>query len=333
MLRDEPPTLSVIIPVGSRFDDVNEMYGEYRAALNGICSNWEVIFVIDGPHPPQYSAALKRLISDREPITVINLSRVFGEATAIMAGFEQCRGQTIMTLPAYHQVDASELGKLMQGLETADLCVARRWPRTETATSKLRRASFHKLVAVVTRMPLRDLGCGVRVLRRKVLEELSLYGDQHRFIALLADRQGFQVREIDLRQSPKDVFTGVYRPKEYTHLALDIFTVFFLVRFTKKPLRFFGMIGVSTFAIGLLLVLILSVQRLAFAQPLAGRPALLLSSLLIVLGLQIFALGLLGELIIFTHAKNIKDYQVDRVIEFGAEPLTQDRPSPKRVAS
>ena len=333
MLRDEPPAISVIIPVGSRFDDVTEMYGEYRAALNGICSNWEVIFVVDGPHPPQYSAALKKLISDREPVTVINLSRVFGEATAIMAGFEQCRGQTIMTLPAYHQVDASDLGKLVQGLETADLCVARRWPRIETTASKLRRSSFHKLVAVVTSMPLRDLGCGVRVMRRKVLEELSLYGDQHRFIALLADRQGFQVREIDLRQSPKDNFTGVYRPKEYTHLALDIFTVFFLVRFTKKPLRFFGMIGVSTFAIGLLLVLILTVQRLAFAQPLADRPALLLSSLLIVLGLQIFALGLLGELIIFTHAKNIKDYQVDRVIEFQPETITQSLPSPTRVAS
>ena len=99
---------------------------------------------------------------------------------------------------------------------------------------------------------------------------------------------------------------------------LDIFTVFFLVRFTKKPLRFFGMIGVSTFGIGVLLLGLLVVERLFFAQPLADRPALLLSSLLVVLGVQLFALGLLGELIIFTHAKHITEYQVDRVIEFSA---------------
>ena len=315
MLRKDITQLSVIVPVGLRYANLQEIYGEYKAALNDLGQRWEMIFVLDGPHPDCIDL-LQRLIAEKEPVTVICLSRFFGESTAIMAGFEQCKGQVIMTLPAYHQIEAADLNKLVQGLDVADVCVARRWPRTETFASKLRRASFHKLVSIVTKMPLRDLGCGARVMRRQVLEELSLYGDQHRFLALLADRQGFRVKEIDLRQSAKDHFTGVYRPREYTHLALDIFTVFFLVRFTKKPLRFFGMIGVSTFAIGLVRVSVLTVQRLFFAQSLADRPALLLSSLLIVLGLQIFALGLLGELIIFTHAKNIKDYQVDRVISF-----------------
>jgi hypothetical protein len=98
--------------------------------------------------------------------------------------------------------------------------------------------------------------------------------------------------------------------------VLDIFTVFFLVRFTKKPLRFFGMLGASLFGLGSLLVFYLVIQRLFFGQALADRPALLLSSLLLVVGLQLFALGLLGEIIIFTHARNIKDYQIDRVIRF-----------------
>jgi hypothetical protein len=93
--------------------------------------------------------------------------------------------------------------------------------------------------------------------------------------------------------------------------------VFFLVRFTKRPLRFFGMIGVTLFVVGALLVLWLVLERIFLDQALAGRPALLLSSLLVVLGLQLFALGLLGELIIFTHARDLKDYQVERVIQFG----------------
>jgi hypothetical protein len=97
---------------------------------------------------------------------------------------------------------------------------------------------------------------------------------------------------------------------------LDIFNVFFLVRFTKRPLRFFGMVGVVTLSLGLLELLYLIVDRVAFNSPLADRPALLLASLFIVLGVQIFALGLLGELIIFTHAGGSKDYQVDRVIHY-----------------
>ena len=133
---------------------------------------------------------------------------------------------------------------------------------------------------------------------------------------MLADRQGFRVKEVDVAQSALDRFTGHYRTREYAHRVLDIFTVFFLVRFTKKPLRFFGMVGVTTFGIGAVLLLYLVIDRLAFSHGLADRPALLLSSLLVVLGLQLFALGLLGELIIFTHAKSIKDYQVKEVIQF-----------------
>ena len=123
------------------------------------------------------------------------------------------------------------------------------------------------------------------------------------------------MREVEVRQSPKDRFTGRYRSREYAHRALDIFTVFFLVRFTKKPLRFFGMIGASTFGVGALVLLVLVVQRLG-GVGLSDRPALLLSSLLVVMGLQLFALGLLGELIIFTHARGLKDYQVDEIIEY-----------------
>ena len=156
-------------------------------------------------------------------------------------------------------------------------------------------------------------------MKRGVLEEIALYGDQHRFLPVLAGRQGFRIVEIDLGQSPFDRYDGGYPAREYAHRVLDIFTVFFLVRFTKKPLRFFGMVGASTFVIGALLVAYLAIDRLVFGHALADRPALLLSSLLVVLGLQLFALGLLGELIIFTHARGLKDYQVDRIIEFSSD--------------
>ena len=153
-------------------------------------------------------------------------------------------------------------------------------------------------------------------MRRRVLEEMDLYGDQHRFIAILATRLGFRVAEVPVRQSPLDRFDKVYRPRVYAHHALDLFSIFFLVRFTKRPLRFFGMLGASTFGIGALLLAYLSVERLVFNHQLGDRPALLLAGLLVVLGLQVFALGLLGELIIFTHARGLKDYRVEEVIQY-----------------
>lgn len=309
--------LSVIVPVGSRHADAAELYAEYKAGLEVIARPYEIIFVLDGPRDT-FANGLKALLAQGERFTVVGLTREFGEATAIMAGFEHAVGATIVTLPAYHQVMGSDISHLVDALGTSDLAIGRRTERVGGPFERFRRWAFHRLLGSITQLQFSDLGCGARAFRRRVLEEITLYGDQHRFLPVLADRQGFRVSEVGLRQSPKDRHQGIYSPREYTRRFLDIFTVFFLVRFTKKPLRFFGMMGVSTFAIGGLLVAWLVAERLLFGQPLAERPALLLSSLLVVLGLQLFALGLLGELIIFTHARAIRDYQVDRVIEFTA---------------
>lgn len=307
--------LSVIVPVGDRQSDPASLYAEYKAGLDSLGHGYEIIFVLDGRRE-EFAAGLRALLDANERFTVISLSRPFGEATAIMAGFEYASGQSILTLPAYHQIEGADVTKLVAALESADVVIGRRWPRTGGPFERMRRAAFHGLLARVTGLKFSDLGCGARALDRRVLEEIQLYGDQHRFLAVLADRQGFRVRETDVRQSPKDRFEGVYKPREYTRGLLDIFTVFFLVRFTKRPLRFFGMVGAATFSIGALVVTWLVIDRLFFAHGLTERPALLLASLLVVLGMQLFAVGLLGELLIFTHARTIKDYQIERVIQF-----------------
>lgn len=314
--RSRDVEISVIVPVGTRHSAAPTLYAEYKAGLDALAQPYEVIFVLDGPRD-FFADGLRELLANGEQFTVVGLTREFGEATALMAGFEHSSGRTIVTLPAYHQVEAADIPKLVRAVESCDVAISRRWPRVGGPFERLRRAFFHGLLAWVTRLQFRDLGCGARAFDRRVLEEIQLYGDQHRFLAVLADRQGFKVREVDVRQSPKDRYDGRYGVREYARGLLDIFTIFFLVRFTKRPLRFFGMMGVGTFVIGALLVTWIVVQRLIFGQPLAERPALLLSSLLVVLGLQLFALGLLGELVIFTHARSIKDYQVERVIRYG----------------
>jgi glycosyltransferase involved in cell wall biosynthesis len=313
--RELPVELSVIIPVGARHADPGELLAAYRGGLDALGRSYELIFVLDGLREA-YASRLREIAANCSRVTIIRLTRSFGEATALMAGFEHAAGQVILTLPAYHQIESADLHKLVSALETHDLAVARRWPRAGGAFERLRRSAFHGLLAWVTGLRFSDLGCGARACHRRVLEEIQLYGDQHRFLPVLADRKGFRVSEIDVRQSPQDRFKGIYEPRVYARGFLDIFTVFFLVRFTKKPLRFFGMIGVSLFAVGALLVTWIVAERLFFGQELTQRPALLLSTLLVVLGLQLFALGLLGELIIFTHARQIRDYQIDSVLSF-----------------
>jgi glycosyltransferase involved in cell wall biosynthesis len=326
------PDLSVIIPVGDRHSDPESLLSDYHRGLSALAMRYEIIVVLDGPQA-DFALLLQPLVAHMRHMTVVTLTRSFGEATALMAGFEHATGQFILTLPAYHQIEGEDVGKLVGALQSADVIVARRWPRIGGPFEVLRRNAFHGLVSSITGLRFRDLGCGARAMRREVFEEISLYGDQHRFLALLADRQGFRVKEIDVRQSPADRFTGHYRTREYAHRVLDIFTVFFLTRFTKKPLRFFGMVGATTFGVGVVFLLYLIIDRVFFDHALADRPALLLSSLLVVLGLQLFALGLLGELIIFTHAKNIKDYQVDEIIQFREPPVTGliDRPQSETV--
>jgi len=321
----EVPTLplSVIMPVGNRHaSDMAALYAEYKASLTGLEIPYEFIVVLDGPRP-DVAASLQRLLERGENLIVIGLTKRFGEATALMAGFQRASGRVIVTAPAYHQVQGAEIGKLVRALDKADLAIGRRWPRVGSRFEVLRRDVFHKLIATGGQH-FNDLGCGARAMKRRVLEEISLYGDQHRFLPVLASRQGFRTVEIDVAQSPLDRYERRYPMRDYVHRVLDIFTVFFLVRFTKKPLRFFGMVGASTFVIGALLVAWLAIDRLVFLHPLADRPALLLSSLLVVLGMQLFALGLLGELIIFTHARDIKDYQIDEVIRYpqGARGVT-----------
>jgi glycosyltransferase involved in cell wall biosynthesis len=307
--------LSVIVPVGVRRANLKTLYEEYKAGVAAIGRPYEFIFVLDGPHQDARKA-LEELLEAGEELTVLTLTRTFGESAALMAGFERASGEAVITLPAYHQIDASEIGKLVGALEDSDVAIGRRWPRYGAMFDRARRAAFHTLVNFVTGAHFRDLGCGARAMRREVLAELDLYGDHHRFIAILAGRLGFRVSEVDILQSAHDRFTRIYRPREYARHALDVFSIFFLVRFTKKPLRFFGMLGAAIFSVGALVIAWLAAQRLFMDQQLADRPALLLAALLVVLGMQIFALGLLGELIIFTHARDMKDYRIEQVIQY-----------------
>jgi hypothetical protein len=167
----------------------------------------------------------------------------------------------------------------------------------------------HALIRTLMGGSFHDLGSGVRAIRRSVLGELPLYGELSRFLPLFAVREGFRVEEIEVPQHAADRRARVYSPGVYVRRLLDLLVVFFLIRFREKPLRFFGLVGGTVSFAGLALLVILGAQRFA-GRPLADRPLLVVSVLLIVLGVQGVALGLIGEIIVHAGSKRRTVYRL-----------------------
>lgn len=314
MTAPDTVELSVVVPVSERYRDIGRVHRAYVAALDQIGRTYELIYVLDGSMPETLNDVRTAIDDENGRIRIYELTRGFGEAAALSAGFRKAGAELILTLPPYLQVAPAHLADLFDRSGDYDLLIGRRAPRTDPWINRLQSRVFHGILNSITGTHFHDLGCGVRLIRRRVVEETPIYGDQHRFLPVLAERVGFRVREVDLPQAAEDRHSRTYPAGVYPRRILDILTVFFLAKFTKKPLRFFGLVGAGTVGLGGLWMLWLISERLVLGVALADRPALLLSSLLLVLGVQVFAMGLLGELLIFAHAREVKEYAIERIV-------------------
>lgn len=319
--------IEVIVPVGGRVDDLVELHRRRAEALRSAGYRATFVYVIDGELPRERDT-LERLARSRDDACVIQLSRRFGETAAVLAGFASTKTEVVMILPAFEQVETTSLGRVLDALADADLVTVRRYPRCDSALRRAQSYVFEALLNHVGTSKFRDPGCTVHALRRTVLEETQLYGEQHGFLPLLAANVGFKIIEIDVPQARRDAARSVQPPGHYVHRLVDILSVFFLTRFTRRPLRFFGPAGAACTVVGLLGLGIVVVQRLLLGVPLAERPALILSALLVAVGLQVLAIGLIGELIVFIHARSMRQYRVREIVEAGAEA---PRPKPTHL--
>jgi glycosyltransferase involved in cell wall biosynthesis len=292
--------VSVIVPVVERADDLLTLYRCFAEELDRRGEEHEFLFVFDGGFAP--SPELVALSRERESVRLLSFARTFGETAALRLGIERSRGDVILTLPAYFQVQPGGVAGLLDALQAgADMAVASRSPRVDSWLNRLQSRAFHRMIGGLTDRRFHDIACGVRLIRRAVAEALPLYGDLHRFLPALALREGYRVEEVPVPQHPSDARTRVYRPGVYLRRLLDIAAFFFLAKFTEKPLRFFGLGAVTS--------LVLLVERLA-GQRIADRPLLLLAVLLIALGVQLMGLGLVGEIIVHLRSPHRRAYRV-----------------------
>jgi len=314
-LREETPDISVVVPISERHDDVGELYGLYAEELKTMGRSFEFLFVVDGDFPVACND-LEELKSEGNPVKIIKFSKTFGESSALMEGFRQAKGNAILTLASYLQIEPKDLSKIFSAYDEGnDLIISRRYPRKDPLVNRLQSYVYHFIVRKLTGTPFKDITSGMRLINKKILSEFMLYGDLHRFIPIFALQRGIKVKEINVAQRKEDTRVRLVKPGIYVRRILDILTIFFLVKFTKKPLRFFGFIGTTLFLPGLFLTVYLTFFRIFESTALSNRPLLLLGILLMVFGIQIFSVGLVGELILFTHARYLKDYRIEELIE------------------
>jgi len=305
--------ISVVVPVCERVENTVENYKEYRAAVEQLGLDFEFIYAIN----PQYSYiadALRKIAEKDENLKLLELSRDYGEGTVLQSAFDHVTGDMTLILPPYKQVILAELPKMFSALENADIVLATRWPRLDSKFKQFQTRLFSKLVAKLTQQKYSDSGCNIRLLKSEIVKELNLYGDQHRFLNLIAYELGYIPVEVNLQQAPENIARKQHKPGVYLRRLLDLLTIVFLTKFNKKPLRFFGIIGSSSMALGIIGLFYIAYERLLLDVGAADRPLLVLTSLFLVLGIQLIGIGLIGETIIFTHADQNKEYRIKRII-------------------
>lgn len=318
------PHVSVMVPVSERAEPLVELYLEYAEPLRQAGISYEFLFLVE-PWAREMAAPLNPLIAEGAPIRIFGAGHSVGENALLKLGAIEARGEIVVTLPSYRRVEAATLPKLIARVrEGADLAIARRWPRVDSWVNRLQNRVFHSLLGGLARGRVHDVACGVRAMRRQVLQDLPVSGDFFRFLPLFALRDGYRVEELDAPQHPRDIGARVFSPGTYLRRMVDLLGLFFLIRFTDKPLRFFGMVGGALTAVGAVSLVVLFLQRLE-GQGIADRPFLLLSVLLLVLGAQAIALGLIGEIIVHLHAPTRRPYRLLPLVSTSSSPGGDDR--------
>jgi glycosyltransferase involved in cell wall biosynthesis len=294
--------ISVVVPVYNEERSVALLLDEIRSALEPLAREWEAIFVDDGSTDGSFGA-LTRLHAANDNVRVVRLRRNFGKATALAAGFEEAAGDLIVTIDADLQDDPAEIPRLLAKLDEGfDLVSGWKTRRRDPWTRRVLSRVFNATTSRLSGVRLHDMNCGLKAYRADVVRGLSLYGELHRFLPVLAHHRGFRIAELPVNHRPRAHGRSRYGLERYLRGFFDLLTVAFIGRYRHRPLHLFGGLGLALGTLGTAILAYLTVVKLG-GEPIGHRPLLTLGVLLVVVGMQFFSLGLIGELVLSQHAE------------------------------
>lgn len=317
----DTPYVSVVVPLYNEEDNVDDLHRELTAALDRLGRPYEILMVDDGSK----DRTVERIVAieTRDPrVRVLRLRRNFGQTAAFSAGFDHARGEVIVTTDGDLQNDPADIPMLVAKLaEGYDLVCGWRLKRQDTLSRRLPSMIANRLISAATGVKLHDYGCSLKAMTAEVAKSLRLYGEMHRFIPAVASWMGVSLAEVVVNHRPRTRGTSKYGIDRTLRVLLDLFTVKFLLAYGTRPAHLFGLMGLSSFGSGFVILAYLSFIRLFMDQAIGGRPLLLLGVLLLLTGVILICVGLLAELLARTyHESQGKPIYVVKEIRPGQPP-------------
>jgi glycosyltransferase involved in cell wall biosynthesis len=288
--------ISVVVPLYNEEESLAELFAKLESVMTELGVDYEYIFVDDGSVDKSL-LILRELYAKSHRVSVISFRRNHGKSAALSAGFKQAKGDVVVTIDADLQDDPAEIPALLVKLgDGADLVSGWKANRQDPWSKKVPSKFFNAITSMLSGLRLHDFNCGLKAYRGEVVHSISVYGELHRFIPVLAGWEGFRVEEIQVRHFKRKYGRSKYGGERFLNGFFDLVTVMFITRRALKPLHFFGRVAFALFALGIIPQLFFLVQYLSGAG-VRVRPIMLVGFVLIIVALQIASIGLLAELI------------------------------------
>jgi glycosyltransferase involved in cell wall biosynthesis len=295
------PKVSIVIPVFNERGNIGPLVNQIESALAASGLGYELILVDDGSVDGT-DGLIKDLSLDREWLRCVFLIRNYGQSTALQAGFDAALGSYIVTLDGDLQNDPSDIPSLIQILdEDASVDCVSGWRRSRQDASisrKLPSLIANALISRVTKVRLHDYGCALKAYRAEIIHNLRLYGELHRFIPALASEVGARIKEIPVNHRARAAGVSKYGIDRTFRVLLDLLWIKFTMRFLHRPIHAFGGLAIPVLIGGLGILFWLAIEKLFLGADIGGRPLLILGVLLTLVGIQLLATGLIGELLV-----------------------------------
>lgn len=289
--------LSIVIPIFNEEESIESLYDSIVEVTKSMGLSLEIIFVNDGSQDRSFEILCG--LHQKDPrVKVVDFRRNFGQTAAMAAGFHIAKGRLIVSMDGDLQNDARDIPRLLSKLEEGyDLVSGWRKERKE-ALFRRRFPSWiaNWLIGRITGVRLHDYGCTLKAYRAEIIKEIGLYGEMHRFIPALASWMGARIAEIPVTHHARRFGKTKYGLGRTVRVILDLITVKFLMTYSTRPLHFFGIPGLLSLFLGILISLYLTILKLFFHEQLAQRPLILFGILLIFIGIQFISMGILAEI-------------------------------------
>jgi len=305
---------SVIILLEEQHEDFAQFVQNLYDLFSSRGESFEILIVANGTGGFLRNE-LPKLQTCNDKLKALELNTRTPQAVCLKVGLKESSGEIIVVCGSYQQITDAALFSLLDSLgDGIDIISPWRKHRVDPSLNQFQSKIFNSLVRWITCSGFHDLNCTVKIFRREVLEETQIYGNMYLFMPVVAGRKGFKTKEVGCQHYQERGKTGFYSLTSYVSRLVDIFTLYFNTRFTRKPLRFFSAIGVVFFLMGALVISYVFTQKLLLGYAIGGRSVLLLALLFMVLGVQVASIGLLGEIIVFSHGRHRKEYTIEKRI-------------------